>query len=71
MPTKLVLDFKDSEGTSRRWSFNYADSDVTSSQVTALMDGMIANGSVFSNPPVVKEAAKLVITTETPLSIEG
>lgn len=70
MATKLVLDFKDADGATRRWNFNYADSDVTSSQVISLMDGMIANGSIFINPPISKYAAKLVITTETPLSIE-
>lgn len=70
MATKLVLDFKDTGGTTRRWSFNYVDSDVTSSQVTSLMDGMITNGSIFTFPPVSKYAAKLVVTTETPLSIE-
>lgn len=70
MPTKLVLDFKDAGGANRRWSFNYADSDVTSQQVTSLMDGMIANGSVFTYPPISKTAAKLVITTETPITVE-
>lgn len=69
MAVKLVLEFNDAGGTSRKWSFSNADNNVATSSVKALMNGMIANGSIFAHPPVTKVGAKLVVTTETGLDV--
>ncbi len=64
MAHKLVLEFEGTTGAAR-FSFNYADPETTTANVKALMAGLIANGSLFENPPTVAKAAKIVTTTET------
>lgn len=69
MATKLVMDFKDGNGDTVRISYNYADPEVQTSSVKALVNGIIANGSFFTKPPVSASAAKLVTTTETAIDL--
>ncbi|MBQ7217036.1 MAG: DUF2922 domain-containing protein [Synergistaceae bacterium] len=62
--SKLVLTFA---GTNKdvSFSYNYANSEAASAKVKALMNGLIANGSIFENPPVSAKSAKIVTTTTT------
>ena len=63
--TTLVLEFADANGNSVFFSYNYANSEVLASDVKNLMNTMIANGSIFKNPPVSIKSAKAVRTSET------
>ncbi|MBQ3653675.1 MAG: DUF2922 family protein [Synergistaceae bacterium] len=62
--TKLVLTFVGSSGNTISSTFNYADPEATAANVKALMNGMIANGSIYANVPVTAKSAKTVTTTE-------
>lgn len=68
MATTLRLKFGTMSGV-KTWSFNNADTDVTSAQVKALADAMIANGDIYKYPPMTKESAEIVVTTTTPIDI--
>lgn len=63
MASKIVLEFEGT-GATVKYSYNYANPSTTSAQIKALMTGMIANGSIFQNPPLTAKAAKIVTTTE-------
>lgn len=63
--TKLVLTFENASGSSVSMSYNYADSSADVADVKALVNGIIANGSIFVNVPVTAKGAKRVTTTET------
>lgn len=65
MATKLVLTFAGSNGTTATHNFNYADPEATTASVKALVNGIIANGSIYANVPVTAKSAKVVTTTET------
>ncbi len=62
--TKLVLGFQNAAGTSMTLSYNHVKASATTANVKALMNGIIANGVIFANVPVVAKSAKLVTTTE-------
>lgn len=68
---KLVCEFQTETGATKTFTYNYADPEVTTSTVRALVNGLIANGSIFDNPPKIAKSAKLVTTTETPFNLEG
>ncbi len=63
--TKLVLGFQNASGTSMTLSYNHAKASATTAQVKALMNGIIANGSIFANVPATAKSAKIVETTES------
>ena len=62
---KLVLKFEDSNGKDVIFSFNYAKPSTTTTQVKALMNGIITNGSIFTNVPATAKSATLVTTSES------
>ena len=62
--TKLELGFLDSNGRNVIFSYNHAKASATAAQVKALMNGIIANGSIFANVPATAKSAKIVTTTE-------
>lgn len=66
--TKLELTFGTMSGE-KKWTFNYFDSEATASSVKALMNGMIANGSIYSYPPLTRVKARRVVTTDTEYDI--
>ncbi len=68
---KLVLTFADAGGNSFNMSYNYADTDVTASDVQALATGIITNGSIFEKVPVTAKGAKLLVTTETEFPVSA
>ncbi len=61
---KLVLRFKTSNDKNVIFSFNYAKSSATTAQVKNLMNGIITNGSIFTNVPVTAVSATQVVTEE-------
>ena len=62
--TKLVLSFETSAGKSMTLIYNYAKPAASTANVKALMNGIIANGSIFVNVPATAKSAKEVTTTE-------
>ncbi len=64
MAVKLVLTFAGSNGTITTHSYNYANPDAAAANVKALVNGIIANGSIYANVPQIAKSAKTVTTTE-------
>lgn len=62
--TKLELTFGTMSGE-KKWTFNYFDDETPASEVKALMNGMITNGSIYTYPPLTKVKAQKVVTTQT------
>lgn len=52
----LKLQFGTLSGT-KTFSYNYADAGADRADVRALASAMIANGSIFQDPPLVAKAA--------------
>lgn len=67
---KLVLKFGTMSGE-KTFTINYADVSADTGDVRALMDGIIANGSVYQYQPLTKISAKIVQTIEKEYSLEG
>lgn len=61
--TRLEITF-DTMGGSKTASFAYAKPGATETAVKALAQAIIANGSIFQNPPIRATAAKTVTTSE-------
>ncbi len=68
--SKLNLEFRDANGNAVKFSYNYAKSDISSSAVKSLMQGMITNGDAFTNVPASIYSADIVTTTTTELDVE-
>ena len=68
--SKLSLGFHDASNNSFTLNYAYAKSDVSSSVVRALMNGIISNGDMFMTQPTTKTGAKLITTTTTDLDVE-
>ena len=66
---KLSLTFTTDTGKSTTFSYKYAKTNVTTSQVKALMAAIIANNAIFSSVPVAAKSAKLVKTEEDAIDI--
>ncbi len=60
----LVINYSGQAGGSVKFSYKYADPETPIATVKALINGLIANGSIFENPPVTTTSAKLVTQTE-------
>ena len=67
--TQLKLQFDTLSGT-KTWTYNYAKANASAANVRALCSAMIANGSIYTNPPLVIKSAKLVTTTEQEIDVE-
>ena len=63
MASKIVIDFAGQYGDVR-FSYGYADPETTVASVKALVNGLIANNTLFENPPITVKNAKIVTTTE-------
>ncbi|MBQ7215559.1 MAG: DUF2922 family protein [Synergistaceae bacterium] len=61
---KLLLTFAGTNGDVN-FLYSYANPEAASAKVKALMNGLIANGSIFENPPVTAKSAKIITTTTT------
>lgn len=71
MATRLKLIFNNSAGSTTTYSYSYANPEATSTQVNALIAGMITNGDIFANPPISIKSASVVTTTETTFDVSG
>lgn len=69
--TKLVLNFLSAAGKDIKFSFNYAKDDVESSDVKALVDGIITNGIIYEEVPVSTKSAKIIITDEADIDLSA
>ena len=67
--TKLVLTFVDSNYKEIVFIFDYADSHTDVSDIRALVNGIIENGSIFKIVPVIAKSAKFVSVTETRINL--
>lgn len=54
----------DTMSGSKTWSYKYADPSATVSQVKALGQAMIENGSIYQNVPMKLVSAIQVVTEE-------
>ena len=63
--TNLILEFADAASNSVFFFFPFADDEASTSSIKNAMNTIIANGSIFLNPPVSIKSAKAVITSET------
>ena len=61
---QLVLGFETEYSSNMVLTFNYAKPAPQEEKVKALVNGIIANGSIFANVPAVAKSAKVVTTTE-------
>lgn len=66
--TKLVLKMGTASGV-KTWSFNYANPSVTAQQIKSFMNTMIANGSIYRYPPLTRDSAQLLTTSETNIDV--
>lgn len=55
----------------KTWTFKQADEEMTQAGVTAAMQAMINNGSIYKYPPLTADSAKIVVTTETEFDVSG
>ena len=69
MAAKLGLEFTDANGKSCTIRYSHVDEDVSSSDVVALVNGIITNGSIFATVPVSAKDATIVVTTETKINL--
>ena len=60
--TTLKMYF-DTMGGPKTWSFKYAKANAEPSQVRALGQTMIDNGSIYKYPPLQFTGAEMVVTT--------
>ena len=67
--TKLVLTFADANYREIVFIFDYADSHTDTSNIRALVDGIIENGSIFKVIPVIAKSAKFVSITDTKINL--
>lgn len=65
---KLKLVFATATGN-HTWNFSNIDGSINSTRVNALMDTMIANGSVYKYIPLTKVSATFERVTETEIEI--
>ena len=62
--TTLILEFADADDNSVFFVFPYGDDDASTSAIKNAMNTIIANSTIFINPPVRIKSAKSVISTE-------
>ncbi len=66
----LVLTFGDTYDRDLVAVYPYIDTEVEAASVKALMQSIIANGSIFDLPPVTMKSAKIVETDETFIDLD-
>ena len=71
MASRLVLEFHSGNNTTKVFAYNYADPNVAVSKLKALVNGIITNGSIFSNVPVSAKSAKVITTSETEFDLSA
>ena len=69
--TRLVLGFETNTGSNVVFTYSYAKPSATLANVKALMNGIIANGSIFTKVPATAKSAKTITTSENVYDLEG
>ena len=69
--SKIVINYKGQNGDDIRFSYGYINPETPVATVEALVNGLIANNTLFENPPVTAVSAKLVTTTEDEYEFEA
>ena len=67
--TKLVLVFANSSGEEKKYSWNYADPEVGTTKIQALVNAIITNGSIFENVPTTFKEGYFTKTTSTAIEV--
>ena len=67
--SKLVMTFAGSNGAEHSITYNYIDAETPNADLKALVNGIIANGSIFSNVPATAKSAAIVTTTQTAVNL--
>lgn len=67
---RLQMVFADTTGESTTLSYGNIKDELDTNAVKALMSGLIANGSIFENPPAISKSAKIIETNTTELEID-
>ena len=62
---RLSLNFTKSSGELMNITYSNVKQNVSSANVKALMQGIIANGDIFSNRPVAIISAEIITTDKT------
>ena len=65
MNRKIVFTFADSNGKEFTLSYSYAANEIEQSDITALKNAIIANGSIFANVPVTCKSIVVYDITAT------
>lgn len=60
----LRCEFYDASGNTITFAFKNADAEAETQEVVALMNAIIANGSIFAKVPATKKAAYMRVTTD-------
>ena len=67
--TRLSLDFTKSNGDLINITYGNIKQDVSAANVKALMEGIVANGSIFENVPAAIKSAKIITTEATAVNL--
>ena len=68
---KLSLNFSTADGSTTTLNYKYADPEVTTAHVNALVSAIIANNAIFTRAPAICKSAKLIETDETEFSLSA
>ena len=66
---KLQLKFKDNEGKTVSFNFNYVKANATAANIKALMNSMISNTDIWQKTLLLKASANIITTTTTAVDI--
>lgn len=66
---KLILTFLNSSGTSTKLTYGYADKEATAVQIGSLKNVILANNTIFANPPASYVDAEIVETVVYPVNL--
>ncbi len=67
--TKLSLSFTKSNGDAINMNYGNIKQDVSAANVKSLMEGIVANGSIFEKVPAAIKSAKIITTEETAVDL--
>ena len=67
--TKLSLNFTKINGDAINMTYGNIKQDVSSANVKSLMEGIVANGSIFEKVPAAIKSAKIITTEETAVDL--
>ena len=69
MATSLKLTFRASGDKEVSLTFPYANASASSAQVKSLMQGIVANGDIYAEPPLALVDAEFINRITTPVDL--